>query len=69
VVKRIADGRCSACAHFVDDPADFECAFPGILILSSGQGESRGNQGLCQVHERLLTPTASCERFVTRKTR
>jgi hypothetical protein len=67
-VKKNADSRCGTCTHFIDDPADFERALPGILILSSGQGDSRGNQGLCRVHERLLTPNTSCERFVPRLT-
>jgi len=66
MVKKIAESRCGTCVHFIDDPQEFERAFPGILILSSGQGDSRGNQGLCRVHERLLTPNTSCERFVPR---
>ena len=65
-MKKTADICCGTCVHFIDDPADFESAFPGILILSSGQGDSRGNQGLCRVHERLLVPDASCERFEPR---
>jgi hypothetical protein len=32
-----------------------ENALPGILISSSGQGESRGDQGLRQIHDRLVT--------------
>ena len=66
-MKKISESRCSTCSHFIDDPADFERAFPGILILSSGQGDSRGNQGLCRVHERLLAPNTTCERFVPRR--
>ena len=65
-MKKIAQSRCGSCVHFIDDPAAFERALPGILILSSGQGDSRGNQGLCRVHERLLTPNTSCERFAAR---
>ena len=65
-MKKNAETCCGSCEHFIDDPADFERAFPGILILSSGQGDSRGNQGLCRVHERMLAPDASCERFEPR---
>jgi hypothetical protein len=67
-VKKIANRRCGGCAHFVDDAADFERAFPGILILSSGQGESRGGQGLCRFHERLLAPDMGCRLFAPRRT-
>jgi hypothetical protein len=54
---------CGGCSHLIHDPAEFESAFPGILILSSGQGESRGDQGLCRIHERLVTPEMSCTHF------
>jgi hypothetical protein len=47
---------------------EFERALPGILILSSGQGESRGNQGLCQIHQRLVTPEMTCRHFQPRAT-
>ena len=66
VVKKIAENRCCTCAHFIDDAEEFERVLPGILILSSGQGDSRGNQGLCRLHERLLTPNTSCQRFAAR---
>jgi hypothetical protein len=57
------EGHCGGCAHLIHEPAEFECAFPGILILSSGQGESRGDQGLCRLHERLVTCEMSCSHF------
>jgi hypothetical protein len=46
--------------YLIHDPAEFERALPGILILSSGQGESRGDQGLCQIHQRLVTAGMTC---------
>jgi hypothetical protein len=54
---------CGNCRHFVDDAAAFERALPGILALSSGAGDTRGDQGLCLVHDRLLTPGLTCERY------
>ncbi len=65
IVAKTEAGECSCagCAHLVDDPAEFESALPGILILSSGQGSSRGDQGLCQIHEQLVTPNMSCDVF------
>lgn len=61
-------GHCGGCAQLIRDAVEFESAFPGILILSSGQGESRGDQGLCRLHERIVTPEMSCARFQPRAT-
>jgi hypothetical protein len=58
--------HCANCHHFLDDPAEFERALPGILILSSGQGETRGDQGLCRIHDKLATPRMSCDHFAPR---
>jgi hypothetical protein len=51
---------CAGCVYLIHDPAEFERALPGILILSSGQGESRGDQGLCQIHHQLVTAEMTC---------
>jgi len=67
-IARIQSGKCTRCAHLICEPVEFERALPGILILSSGQGESRGNQGLCQIHQRLVTPEVTCGRFQPRAT-
>jgi hypothetical protein len=57
---------CAGCAHLIHDPVEFERALPGILILSSGQGDSRGDQGLCRIHEQLVTPEMTCPHFEPR---
>jgi hypothetical protein len=54
---------CANCRFFVNDPEAFERALPGILILSSGQGHTRGDQGLCEVHDKMLMPSMGCARF------
>ncbi|MCU0303271.1 MAG: hypothetical protein MUC56_04360 [Thermoanaerobaculales bacterium] len=56
-------GRCGRCAHFVDDPRELERALPGLGILSSAWGSTRGDQGLCTVHDLFLQPVMSCPRF------
>jgi len=66
--RQTGEGTCAGCVHLICDPAEFEDALPGILILSSGQGDSRGDQGLCRVHQRLLTPGMTCGRFEPRAT-
>jgi hypothetical protein len=58
--------RCGRCAHFVDDPLRLERMFTGMTILSSAWGSTRGDQGLCTLHERLLQPVMRCFRFVDR---
>jgi hypothetical protein len=47
----------------VDDPVALESAFPGLLALSSAQGDSRGDQGLCRLHDTLVTPEMTCTSF------
>ena len=59
--------RCGLCRHFVDDAAAFERMFPGILALSSGYGDTRGDQGVCRIHSRMLTPTMTCRQFSPRE--
>ena len=58
------DRCCTACAHLMDDAAKLESVFPGLLILSSAQGDSRGDQGLCRLHDTLVVPTMTCESFL-----
>lgn len=54
---------CSECTHFADDPVEFERSLPGILILSSGHSDARGNQGICRLHEQMVAPQMFCPRF------
>jgi len=58
---------CGNCRYFVDDPVAIENALPGLLALSSAQGDSRGDQGLCEVHDRYLMPHMTCDRFAARR--
>jgi hypothetical protein len=59
-------GRCETCRHFVDRPHDLEAQLVGLTILSSAFGDTRGDQGLCEVHRQLLTPKLSCLHFSPR---
>jgi hypothetical protein len=58
---------CASCRHFLDDPQEFERMFPGILALSSGQGDTRGDQGICEIHQKLITPDLTCDQYVPRQ--
>ena len=65
--RRPEPRRCGRCLHFVDDPAAFEQLFPGLLALSSGYGDCRGDQGVCRLHQQMLTPAMTCRRFSPRE--
>jgi len=54
---------CANCAEFMDEPRQLESELPGITILSSAYGDTRGDQGLCRRHQRLVTPGLTCEAF------
>ena len=54
---------CGTCVHFMDDGEEIERALPAILILSSGHGETRGDQGICRIHDQWLLPRMSCSRY------
>jgi len=65
-VKVARSGCCGRCAHFIDDPDDLEAALTGMTILSSAWGDTRGDQGLCDLHVRFLQPVMTCPSFVSR---
>ena len=58
-----ADSVCANCAEFLDEPKQLESELPGITILSSAYGDTRGDQGLCCRHQRLVTPNLTCTAF------
>ncbi|RLB52682.1 MAG: hypothetical protein DRI34_14380 [Deltaproteobacteria bacterium] len=53
---------CAGCRYFLDDAEQLEREFPGILILSSAGGDTRGDQGLCRLHEKWVLPRFTCSR-------
>jgi len=63
--KKASDqGQCGDCEHFNNDPAMLEEYFKGIGSLSSVRGCSRGDAGICSVHNQYLLPVHSCPDFV-----
>jgi hypothetical protein len=57
-------GQCGNCDHFNNDPAVLEEYFKGIGSLSSVRGCSRGDAGICKLHNLYLLPVHSCSDFV-----
>jgi hypothetical protein len=58
--------RCGLCRHFLDDPRELERLWPGLCILGSAHGDSRGDQGLCRLFGQMATPTLGCPEFAPR---
>ncbi|MEW6328161.1 MAG: hypothetical protein AB1487_11325 [Thermodesulfobacteriota bacterium] len=57
---------CGNCRHFDNDPLMLEGVFKGINILSSVHGCSRGDAGICGLHNLYLLPVHSCPDFMRR---
>jgi hypothetical protein len=65
----VSDGQydpeevCANCCEFVNDPRRIERELPGLGILSSAHGDTLGDQGLCSLHQQLVTPNLTCSAF------
>jgi hypothetical protein len=57
---------CQDCAHFQNDPAHIEQAFPGLTSMSSGFASVRDIDGLCDHHQLYLSARDCCPHFVLR---
>jgi len=55
---------CNECAHCVTSPEGLERLLPGLGILSSAYGSSRGDTALCQLHNAFLRPGPACSGFL-----
>lgn len=54
---------CQNCAHFKNDPATIEAAYPGLTTMSSGFASVRDRDGFCNCHELYLSAHDSCPDF------
>jgi len=61
--KASAQNRCGSCLHFRNDPAFLEAAFKGLTSMSSGYGSTRGEDGICLLHDRYLSARSSCAKY------
>jgi hypothetical protein len=52
------------CRFFAGTPAALERAIPGLNILSSAYGSTRGDTGLCERHDVFTTASSpACPQF------
>jgi hypothetical protein len=61
-----ATRTCGGCGHFVDDPARIEALIPGLTAMGSARASVRGDDGICGVHDRIVTARDWCDRFCAR---
>jgi len=54
---------CQNCAHFQNDPALIEKAYPGLAVMSSGFASARDQDGLCNYNQLYLSARDSCTYF------
>jgi hypothetical protein len=62
-------GDCTSCQLFVDDPEELEHALPGLTILSSARGSTRGRAGICLARHTFQDPEPACPEFRLREAR
>jgi len=54
---------CARCAQFENAPHALERELPGLSTLSSGFAAVLGDDGLCRLHERLVSASSYCAQF------
>jgi hypothetical protein len=66
-VNRDKPPDCKNCQLFVNDPDELERAFPGLTILSSASGSTRGQAGICLARHTFQDPEPACPEFHPRR--
>jgi hypothetical protein len=54
---------CGGCAHFVDEPARIEAMIPGLATMGSARASVLANDGICTVHDLIVSARDRCDRF------
>ena len=54
---------CRDCRHFVNDPADIEAMIPGLTAMGSARASVRASDGICAVHDLMVSARDSCDQF------
>jgi hypothetical protein len=54
---------CSACAHFVDEPLRIEALIPGLTTMGSARASVRSDDGICAVHDLMVSARDDCGKF------
>jgi hypothetical protein len=60
---------CADCAHFINEPARIEALIPGLNAMGSAWASVRADDGICAVHDLMVSARDSCDRFTRRLTK
>jgi hypothetical protein len=63
----ISPGICRGCTHFIDEPARIEALIPGLTAMGSARASVRSDDGICAVHDRIVSARDGCDRFLARR--
>jgi len=58
---------CDGCRYFENDPTRIEALIPGLTVMGSARASVRGDDGICNVHDRIVTARDWCERYRARE--
>jgi hypothetical protein len=59
---------CVRCASFVNEPASIEALIPGLTAMGSAWASVRSDDGICTVHDLMVSARDTCGRFTRRLT-
>ena len=65
----ITPGICHDCRHFIDEPSQIEAMIPGLTAMGSARASVRSDDGICDVHDRMVSARDGCDRFSPRLTK
>jgi hypothetical protein len=54
--------------HFEHDPARIEALVPGLTAMGSARASVRADDGICGVHDLVVSARDSCGRFAPQPT-
>jgi hypothetical protein len=61
--------NCADCTHFINEPARIEALIPGLTSMGSARASVRADDGICAVHDLMVSARDSCGRFSRRLTK
>lgn len=60
---------CGRCLHFIDEPARIEAMIPGLTTFGSARASVRADDGICGIHDLIVSARDGCGRFAPRLTK
>jgi hypothetical protein len=57
---------CRGCAHFINEPHRIEAMIPGLTAMGSARASVRADDGICVVHDLIVSARDGCGKFSPR---